>query len=357
MNELSIKTSTHSYFVYIGDNLRFQLQDLIQQDYSSILIITDDKVASLYLDDVLSALKGQRVFHSIIKSGEASKDIRQFYHLQTEAMNYHLDRKSLIIALGGGVVGDLAGFVASTFMRGIDFIQMPTTILAHDSSVGGKVAINHELGKNMIGSFYPPKAVIYDVNTLSSLPEHEVRSGYAELVKEAFIADESFLKRLLNVDIYSLSNNQLRDHLCNGIKIKAEIVEQDEKESNIRKFLNFGHTLAHALETKLGYGKITHGEAVAIGMLFALRLSEQTYNKALPSKSLYSWLKNNNYPLSLYGLKNSELLEVMKLDKKAENQNIQMVLLNNVADPKTIELSDREVLTALAMFEKELKDI
>lgn len=357
MNELSIQTSTHSYFVHIGDNLRFQLQDLIEQDYSSILIITDDKVASLYLDDVLSALKGQRVFQSIIKNGEASKDIRQFYRLQTEAMNYHLDRKSLIIALGGGVVGDLAGFVAATFMRGIDFIQMPTTILAHDSSVGGKVAINHELGKNMIGSFYPPQAVIYDVNTLSSLPEHEVRSGYAELIKEAFIADESFLNQLLNVNIYGLSNNQLRDHLYNGIKIKAEIVEQDEKESNIRKFLNFGHTLAHALETKLGYGKITHGEAVAIGMLFALRLSEQKFNKALSYEAFYSWLKKNNYPLSLYGVKISELLEVMKLDKKAENQHVQMVLLNNVADPKTIELSDQEVLTALEMFEEELKAI
>lgn len=357
MNELSIKTSTHSYFVYIGENLRFKLQDLIQLEYSSILVITDDQVSSLYLDDVLTALKGQRVFQSVIKSGEASKDIRHFYHLQTEAMNYHLDRKSLIIALGGGVVGDLAGFVASTYMRGIDFIQIPTTILAHDSSVGGKVAINHELGKNMIGSFYPPKAVIYDVNTLSSLPEHEIRSGYAELVKEAFIANETFLQELLTTDIYRVSNKQLKEHLFNGIKIKAEIVEQDEKESNVRKFLNFGHTLAHALETKLGYGKMTHGEAVAIGMLFALKLSEQKYNKPLPYKAFYNWLKKNSYPLSLYGVKISELLEVMKLDKKAENQTIQMVLLNNVADPETIELSDQEVLTALETFEKELNAI
>src|SRR5699024_9924379 len=301
MNELDIKTSTHTYPVKIGDGLRFRLDSFIKKNYTAIFVITDTLVEKLYLNDVLQSLHGERIFHYVIKSGEASKDIEHFYRLQTAALENRLDRNSLIIALGGGVVGDLAGFVAATFMRGIDYMQMPTTILAHDSSVGGKVAINHELGKNMIGSFYPPKAVIYDVGTLETLPDYEVRSGYAELAKEAFIADASFLEELLEKDIQNLSKQHLIEHLYAGINIKAAIVERDEKESDIRKFLNFGHTLSHALETILGYGNITHGEAVAIGMLFALQVSEEKFHTSLPYRSFYEWLKKNGYPLGLYG--------------------------------------------------------
>lgn len=354
MHELSVATSTHTYSVYIGEEIRHQLKDFIQKDYSSIFIITDDQVANFYLDDVIRSLEGERVYHTVIRSGEASKNIDHYYKLQTVAMENRLDRSSLIIALGGGVVGDLAGFVAATFMRGIDYIQIPTTILAHDSSVGGKVAINHELGKNMIGSFYPPKAVIYDVNTLKSLSEHEVRSGYAELVKEAFIANKSFLKQIFETDVQSVTNKQLMEHLFSGIQIKAEIVEKDEKESNIRKFLNFGHTLAHALETELGYGKITHGEAVAIGMLFALRVSEQTYNLTLPYESLYQWLKRNEYPLSLYDVKVEHLIELMKSDKKASYEHIQMVLIKEVGKPEVVKLNDQELMEFLQSFKKEL---
>ncbi len=170
-----------------------------------------------------------------------------------------MDRQSLIIALGGGVVGDAAGFAAATFMRGVGFIQMPTTILAHDSSVGGKVAINHEQGKNLIGSFYPPDAVIYDIQTLHTLSKQEVRSGYAELVKEALLADANFFQELMSQRLSSLTNRQLAEHLTKGIRIKSTIVEQDERESSVRKFLNLGHTLGHALEAMLGYGKWTHG--------------------------------------------------------------------------------------------------
>src|SRR5699024_7013395 len=173
-----------------------KIQYYLSQKYTHIFIVTDDVIARLYLDDVLKGLDNRNVHSFQVPAGETSKSIDMFHKLQTELLNHHLDRKSLIIALGGGVVGDLAGFVAATYMRGIDYVQVPTTILAHDSSVGGKVAINHELGKNMIGNFYAPKAVIYDVNTLSSLPEHEIRSGYAELVKEAFIANETFLQEL-----------------------------------------------------------------------------------------------------------------------------------------------------------------
>ena len=354
MIELQVDTSSHSYSVCIGEDLRLQLNDHISPNYSSVLIITDNQIADLYLQDVLQGLEGRPVHYTIIPSGEASKSIDYFYKLQTFAMEKGVDRQSLIIALGGGVIGDLAGFVAATYMRGIDYIQVPTTILAHDSSVGGKVAINHELGKNMIGSFYPPKAVIYDVNTLQTLPKHEVRSGFAELVKEAFIADAIFLDQLLLCDIEKVTNEQLMEYLYLGIKIKANIVEADEKEANIRKFLNFGHTLAHALETQLGYGKITHGEAVAIGMLFALRLSEDKFTTSLPYQTFYQWLLRNHYPISLYNIDFAQIIESMKLDKKATYQEIQMILLKKIAHPVLVPVSDKELKVALESFKKEL---
>src|SRR5699024_9276236 len=197
-----------------------------------------------------------RVDYSIIQHGEEAKGVDTYYKLLTDAITAGLDRQSLIIALGGGVVGDVAGFVSATFMRGIDYVQMPTTILAHDSSVGGKVAINHEQGKNMIGSFYPPRAVIYDITTLSTLNLQEIRSGYAELVKEALIADEVFFNSLMDTDVTALTSLQLSADLQQGMAIKSQIVEADERESGVRKHLNLGHTLDHALEAELGYGNI-----------------------------------------------------------------------------------------------------
>ncbi len=156
-------------------------------------------------------------------------------------------------------------------------VQLPTTILAHDSSVGGKVAINHETGKNLIGSFYPPVAVVYDVDTITTLPEKEVRSGYAELIKEAYIGNADFLSQLLEREKLKENQEQLIQDLSLGIQVKTKIVEADEKENDLRKFLNLGHTLGHAIEAEAGYGTFTHGEAVAIGMLFALELSENRF--------------------------------------------------------------------------------
>src|SRR5699024_11124204 len=173
MERVVVQSSSGSYPIYIGKHIRFQFDQLLPKSYSAILIISDEQVAPLYADDLIEQLSNCKVYVELISAGAASKNIHTYYELQTKAIQYGLDRQSLIIALGGGVVGDLAGFVASTFMRGIDFIQVPTTILAHDSSVGGKVAINHELGKNLIGSFYSPKMVIYDVEMLQTLSVKE----------------------------------------------------------------------------------------------------------------------------------------------------------------------------------------
>lgn len=355
MEKLFVQTSTHPYFIYIGENLRFSLTELLPKKYSSYFIITDDQVADLYLDDCLKSLSTDaQVVHSVIQHGEQAKGIDTYYKLLTDAIADGLDRQSLIIALGGGVVGDVAGFVASTFMRGIDYVQMPTTILAHDSSVGGKVAINHERGKNLIGSFYPPKAVIYDTTTLSTLNLQEIRSGYAELVKEALIADETFFRTLMETDLTALTTTQLASHLKWGMAIKAQIVEADEWESGLRKHLNLGHTLGHALEAELGYGKQTHGEAVAIGTLFALRVSEALFSIKLPYDELYTWLKQNDYPLTLEALDNQALLTKMKADKKSVNNKLHMVLVKQIGQLEDVEVPDQDVALLLDSFMREL---
>lgn len=351
--ELTIRASTHTYQVHIEENMRYQIEAFLPKQYTSALIITDSEVEPLYLNDVKENIHSMDVHVAVIPSGEASKSFAMYEKLQTIALEKGLDRKSLIIALGGGVVGDLSGFVAATYMRGIDYVQIPTTILAHDSSVGGKVAINHPLGKNMIGSFHAPVAVLYDVNMLETLPAHEIRSGYAELVKEAFIASDTFLADLFATDLEQLDRDTLKEHLYEGIKIKAAIVEEDEQESGVRKYLNFGHTLGHAIEAQLGYGKMTHGEAIAIGMLFAIQLSEQLYDVTLPYDALYNWLQKNNYPLTVH-IDLDKTLYYMKLDKKSEKQIVQMVLLKDVAQLVIENIEDERLLHYLEQFSKEV---
>ncbi|TFJ93816.1 3-dehydroquinate synthase [Lentibacillus salicampi] len=355
MNETSVKSAAHLYPVYIGENLRHQTDHYLSKSYSSVLIITDETVASHYLSDVQESVSQETVYVHVIPAGEKAKSVDTFYQLHTKAIEYGLDRQSLIIALGGGVVGDVAGFVAATFMRGIDFIQMPTTILAHDSSVGGKVAINHEQGKNLIGSFYAPVAVIYDVGTLHTLPDNEIRSGYAELLKEALLADGDLYQSLIMKDLSSLSNKDLADKLLKGIEIKAGIVGIDERESGIRQHLNLGHTLGHALESLLGYGYRTHGELVALGLLFAFRVSEKTFSSQLPYEQLYTWLKSNGYPFKLPFVEPARILSKMKKDKKTLRTTIQMVLLKDIAKPALVEISDEDLLNYLHDFQKELE--
>ncbi|CQR46688.1 3-dehydroquinate synthase [Paraliobacillus sp. PM-2] len=356
MEVISVQTSTNSYQVSIDKQIRFKVNDFIKKKYSSIFIITDSNVEALYLDDVVSTLqKANTVNYTIVPAGESSKSIRVYFDIITQAIQCGLDRQGLIIALGGGMVGDLAGFVASTFMRGIDYIQMPTTVLAHDSSVGGKVAVNHPEGKNLIGNFHPPQAVIYDVETLHTIPLMELRSGYAEIVKHSLIHTPSFWDEMKTVNVTKpLYDEDLMKHLVKGISVKAKIVEEDERETNIRQYLNFGHTLGHALEAELGYGEITHGEAVAIGMLFAFRVSSYTYNVSLPYDELFTWIKKNQFPTNLPSVPITKLIKRMKKDKKTKNQSIQMVLLKSLGEPTVTSVDDRDLAYLLEKFMREL---
>lgn len=350
MERLVVNSSLQSYTIYMEEKSRFKIPKLLKKEYSSILIITDTNVAKLYSNDIVSSFPHDKVYVVVVDAGEQTKSLDTFYYLHTKAIEYGLDRESLIIALGGGVIGDLAGFVAATFMRGIDYVQMPTTILAHDSSVGGKVAINHEKGKNLIGSFYPPILVLYDTDTLKTLPAREVRSGFAEIIKEAMLADSDLFDRLMSVSLEGLTLEALNRFIYSGLQIKIKLVEADEKETGNRKFLNLGHTLGHALEAKLGYGVLTHGEAVAIGLLFMIYVSERELGASLPTETLIKWFKKNGYinPLTLDMV--DELVEIILHDKKTVNQKIQMILLRNLAGPIIQPLEAKKLKSYLQGF-------
>lgn len=356
MIEQAVKTTLKTYPVYIGAGAIDQLPKLLNErlpKLTKILVITDETVGDLYLPTVINSLSNWNVEYLKVPSGEKAKTFDIFFECQTKALNEKLDRHSLIIALGGGAVGDLAGFVAATFMRGIPFIQIPTTILAHDSAVGGKVAINHPAGKNMIGAFHQPEAVIYDTDFLKSLPEHEKRSGFAEVIKHGLIQDRAFFE-WLKQNVSSLSKFPEKDlvhFLSRGIQIKSAIVAEDEKETGVRAYLNFGHTLGHAIEAELGYGKITHGEAVLIGMLFALKLSKKFSGLEMETNSFLKWLQELGYQTKLpEGLSYSRLIERMKSDKKSIGQQIRMVLLKDIGTPYLLELSEDVIIEELRNF-------
>ncbi|MDF2947006.1 MAG: 3-dehydroquinate synthase [Bacillales bacterium] len=356
MNEILVTTKQNTYKVVIQkdwDKLMHYLINVLSPK-KKILVITDSNVGKLYLEEVQSILEKQyQVSTYIVPSGEKTKSIDMYNSCITEAIKFKLDRESAVIALGGGVVGDLAGFVAATYMRGIKFVQLPTTLLAHDSSVGGKVAINHPLGKNLIGSFHQPSLVYYNISSLNTLDEQEIRSGYAELVKHAIIADSELFWYLMqnNLDIkYMLTNSNISEYLFKAISIKKYIVEHDERESNIRAYLNLGHTLGHAIEASSDFGKLTHGEAVAIGILFAFQLSNNKLGNNLPIVELINHFKLLNYPITLQHFDVNKLVGYMLIDKKNTNDKITFALPTKIGEMTLSSFDINEIVAELIKF-------
>ncbi len=279
--ELMVDLGERSYPILIGPGLLSEAGRLFAEKGfpvdAPILVVTDTSIADRYAPLAEESLRaaGYRVRCAVVPSGESSKSLERFEELITAALEAGLDRKSTIVALGGGVVGDLAGFAAACYMRGIRFVQMPTTILAHDSSVGGKVAVNHKLAKNIIGAFYQPEFVLYDLDTLRSLPPREVRAGLSEVIKHGLIWNADFAawcdehaEKLLALDPDALGYA-----LYEGCKVKAAVVSRDEREQDLRAILNLGHTIGHALEAVAGYGQLLHGEAISIGMVGSAMLA------------------------------------------------------------------------------------
>ncbi|MGM0873993.1 MAG: 3-dehydroquinate synthase [Bacillota bacterium] len=352
MKSILINTTDATYPVLVGNDVIKELSNLLKSlSPSKVLVVTDTNVDQLY-GDVLVDLVGQEyvTYKYVIKSGEAAKSFDMFYELHSYALKQELDRKSVIIAFGGGVVGDLTGFVAATYMRGVPFLQVPTTLLAHDSAVGGKVAINHPEGKNMIGAFYQPKAVVYDSTFLQSLPTNEMRSGFAEVIKHSLIRSESLYQFLFSEirHLDDITTDKLQRMILEGIQIKADVVSKDEKELGLRAILNFGHTLGHAIEAEAGYGKLSHGDCVAIGMLFATWLSNKTLNLTLPYHEIKTWFKEIGFPTEVpITHSTDQLINKMKKDKKTKANQLTMILLEDIGVTTSAVFSEEELYSLL----------
>ncbi|PFA70037.1 3-dehydroquinate synthase [Bacillus sp. AFS015802] len=353
MKQVTIQTASKTYEVKIGVDMTKEIVSFIKESFpgvSKVWVIADESVYKLHGGAFQEALRQSfDVTTYQAPKGERAKSFSVYEDAITHGLKHHVDRKSLVVAFGGGAIGDLAGFVASTYMRGIPFISVPTTILAHDSAVGGKVAINHPLGKNMVGQFYQPEGVFFELNYFSSLPKMEVLSGFSEVIKHAFLSDHGFLNDLMHSfrSAENLDEEFLTDCLIRGIQVKGQIVSKDERESNIRAFLNFGHTYGHAVESASGYGNRTHGESVMIGMVYALFLSERYTGLSFDLEAFIGWVKSLGYNLKVPSHISFDVLyEGMKRDKKSLNGNPVFVLLKDIGVPVMSDITAEDLKRA-----------
>ncbi|MGH7802692.1 MAG: 3-dehydroquinate synthase [Thermodesulfobacteriota bacterium] len=334
------KTEDRSYEILIGEDIlkKIPLDLKNKKNLYHYLIISDSNVASLYGDVLLKQCTNSGLNSHLISfpAGEIHKNRDTKSRIEDEMSKLKIGRDSCVIALGGGVVGDIAGFVAATYNRGIPYIQGPTTLVASvDSSIGGKTGVDTPYGKNLIGTFYQPWRVYIDVNTLRTLHEKEIREGLAEVIKYGVIKDEKLFEYLeRNIDhIFSFNADALIHIIKRGCEIKRQVVELDEKESNLRKILNFGHTIGHAIENISDY-KISHGEAISMGMVTEVKIAlELGFWKVDEYERLVSLFKKTGLPTKLPdSLDLSRMIDTMKLDKKARQGKIEMVLPRKIGE-------------------------
>ncbi|UFJ42777.1 3-dehydroquinate synthase [Brevibacillus humidisoli] len=361
---LHVQLAERSYPIHIGPALLAELPALLRAagavDAGKLFILTDENVAPLYLERLKRNLEadGFAVAACIVEAGEQAKRLAVYEQVMTEAIEAGLDRKSLLIALGGGVIGDLGGFVAATFMRGISFVQVPTTLLAHDSSVGGKVAINHPLGKNLIGAFHQPMLVVYDTDTLRSLPKREVAAGFAEVIKHGLISDERFVGWLEQhaEQLKSLDPEYVGEAIKRGCAVKAEVVSADEREQGLRATLNLGHTFGHAFEALLDYGTLNHGEAIAIGMGLAADVAERMgLAPEGTAKRTRQLLQRFELPVAWpQQLTPEAVLEVMRRDKKSVGGKLVLILPRAIGRVEIVkEIEESLVLQVMNKAQEE----
>jgi len=322
----------------------------------AVALVTNPVVAPLYLERLERALRAagaRAITRIVVPDGEQAKGWQTLEQVFDALLAARCGRDTLVVALGGGVVGDLAGFAAAVYQRGVPFLQVPTTLLAQvDSSVGGKTAINHARGKNMIGAFHQPLAVVADVATLDTLPERELRSGLAEVVKHGFILDAAFVAWLeANVEkLLARDRDALAHAVRRSCELKAQVVAADERETGARALLNFGHTFGHAIEAGLGYGEWLHGEAVAAGMVMAAELSVRTGTLAAAEAArVRALLERARLPVRGPSLGAERYLELMQVDKKAARGRVRFVLLDAIGRASLRDgVDERLVREALA---------
>lgn len=363
MRSITVDLGERSYPIHIGSGLLRKIGERCREAgiplRSPLLVVSDSEVAPRYLAEVEASLheQGFSVVSHVIPAGEASKSLAVYEEVITTAIQAGLDRSSAVLALGGGVVGDLAGFVAASYMRGIGFIQIPTTILAHDSSVGGKVAVNHPLAKNMVGAFYQPLMVLYDLDTLSTLPPRQVSSGLAEVVKHGLILDREFAYwcREHAEDLLALDAEALGYALERGCAIKAVVVGNDEREHGQRAILNLGHTIGHAIEAVGGYGVFLHGEAIAIGMAGSALLAAKLGRDQGIYEDTVSMLSALSLPVSLPAeFSEDELMEAMMHDKKFKEGKMTFIVPDSIGAVSIVNnVQQSDVREVIAQLKKE----
>jgi 3-dehydroquinate synthase len=337
VNTLKVELGERSYPILIGEGLLRQ-PDLVRQHVPArdILIVSNTTVAPLYMESVAGALSGSRVVEAILPDGESHKTLATVARVLDVLVANRFGRDCTVVALGGGVVGDMAGFAASCYQRGVAYVQVPTTLLAQvDSSVGGKTGVNHPGGKNLIGAFHQPVAVIADASTLSTLPVRELRAGLAEVIKYGLLGDAAFydwleahMDELLAADPKALSYVIQR-----SCEIKAQIVGRDEREQGDRALLNLGHTFGHAVEAATHYTQWLHGEAIGAGLLMAATMSHECgMIEAVEVDRLRRLLQRVGLPVRIGGVTPEVALELMRIDKKVQGGRMRLVLLRSIGD-------------------------
>ena len=345
MKRLNIDLEERSYDILIGRIILSKVGELISKRFkpSKTTIITHPSIRNLFGDKIESGLTNIINSSEVIEvpEGESSKSLQQVELIYDRMLEMKCDRKSFLIALGGGVIGDLTGFIAATYQRGIPFIQIPTTLLSQvDSSVGGKTAVNLPRGKNMIGAFYQPKLVVIDLDTLQTLPKKEFRAGLAEVVKYGVIADAELFTFLENKaeDILSLKSACLEYIIETSCAIKARVVEKDEHENRHRMILNFGHTFGHSIETLTNYTEYLHGEALSIGMVQAASLSVETglCNKDVLIR-IKNLLKKFGLPIHPPDLKTEDIIRSMYHDKKTTHNKLRLILVKAIGSVEIVD--------------------
>mgnify|MGYP001600868113 CR=1 FL=1 len=350
MKTLNLDLGEKSYPIYIGQDLLTQQELLTQHIYGKqVMIVTNTTVSPLYLDKVKSLLNSFKVAEVILPDGEQYKTLETVSLIFDALLENRFDRSCTLIALGGGVVGDMTGFAASSYQRGVDFIQIPTTLLSQvDSSVGGKTGVNHPLGKNMIGAFHQPRCVVIDVDTLDTLDDRQFSAGMAEVIKYGLLGNITFLE-FLQTNIAKLmvrDKTLIIQAVYQSCADKADIVAQDELESGKRALLNLGHTFGHAIENTLGYGVFLHGEAISVGMLMAAKMSELmgdlSDQEVFKVKDL---LEKSNLPVSVNGkITALEFLSAMSVDKKVIDGNIRLILMKKLGKSYITDAYQQEQL-------------
>ncbi|MFP6557724.1 3-dehydroquinate synthase [Paraburkholderia sp. B3] len=360
MITVNVELGDRAYPIHIGTGLLGQTELFAPHIAGqSVTIVTNTVVDPLYGEALRAALAplGKDVRTVVLPDGEAYKNWETLNQIFDALLTARADRKTTLIALGGGVTGDMTGFAAACYMRGVPFIQVPTTLLSQvDSSVGGKTGINHPLGKNMIGAFYQPQAVIADIGVLRTLPERELAAGIAEVIKTGAIADAAFFGWIeANVEALNRCDPQALAHAVKrSCEIKASVVAADEREGGLRAILNFGHTFGHAIEAGLGYGEWLHGEAVGCGMVMAADLSVRLGHLDEASRErLVQVVAAAKLPVRAPALGASRYVELMQVDKKAEGGAIKFILLNRFGDTLITLAPDEAVQATLAVTTKD----